>query len=217
MNRQGEIGGFFEGYADRFDRIYDRQGESIVNGWLDRHLRASMAIRFERTFAALRPMERCSVLDIGCGSGRYLVRCLHEGASRVVGIDLSPAMLALARAALDDLGLFAARADLICGDFLTASFAAPFDYTIAMGLMDYIADAPAFLRKLKATIGRRAALSFPVHESIWRWQRRVRYRIRGCPVYFYRRDAIAEMLKGVGFRAWSIERIHRDYFVVVSV
>ena len=41
-----------------------------------------------------------SVLDVGCGSGRYLRHALRRGAARATGVDLSAEMLAQARAAL---------------------------------------------------------------------------------------------------------------------
>lgn len=44
----------------------------------------------------VQPLDGCRVLDLGCGTGRYL-RLAGQGASAVVGMDLSRAMLARAR------------------------------------------------------------------------------------------------------------------------
>lgn len=57
----------------------------------------------ERAMLALLPedLRGLSVVDAGCGSGRYVLHALRRGAARVHGVDLSPAMLAVARAALD--------------------------------------------------------------------------------------------------------------------
>lgn len=57
----------------------------------------------ERAMLALMPevLHGQAVLDAGCGSGRYILHALHRGAARVTGVDLSPQMLARARAALD--------------------------------------------------------------------------------------------------------------------
>ena len=56
----------------------------------------------ERAMLTLIPGELAghSVLDAGCGSGRYLLHALRRGATRVTGVDLSPAMLDRARAEL---------------------------------------------------------------------------------------------------------------------
>jgi malonyl-CoA O-methyltransferase len=49
----------------------------------------------ERAMLSLMPvtLERKTVLDIGCGSGRYMLHALRRGAARVSGVDLSPEML----------------------------------------------------------------------------------------------------------------------------
>jgi malonyl-CoA O-methyltransferase len=44
------------------------------------------------------------VLDAGCGSGRYLLHALERGATRAIGVDLSPEMLAHAAVALRGCG-----------------------------------------------------------------------------------------------------------------
>ncbi|MBV8157921.1 MAG: class I SAM-dependent methyltransferase, partial [Dyella sp.] len=53
----------------------------------------------ERAMLALMParLEGYSVLDAGCGSGRYILHALRRGATRVTGVDASPAMLDRAR------------------------------------------------------------------------------------------------------------------------
>jgi malonyl-CoA O-methyltransferase len=57
----------------------------------------------ERAMLGLMPanLQQRTVLDIGCGSGRYMLHALRRGAARVSGIDLSPEMLQRADAELD--------------------------------------------------------------------------------------------------------------------
>ena len=71
----------------------------------------------ERAMLALMPeaLRGRHVLDAGCGSGRYLLHALRRGASRVTGVDLSPAMLERAREALGDYD-DTAHVDLRQGD-----------------------------------------------------------------------------------------------------
>jgi len=54
----------------------------------------------ERAMLELMPADLTglSVVDAGCGSGRYMRHALRRGATRVAGIDLSPAMLRRAAA-----------------------------------------------------------------------------------------------------------------------
>ena len=42
--------------------------------------------------------DSSSVLDVGCGSGRYMLHALRCGATRVSGVDFSPQMLECAGA-----------------------------------------------------------------------------------------------------------------------
>jgi len=58
------------------------------------------------------------VLDLACGSGRYLARLAGQGAARLVGADLSAAMLARAKTVSRELLL----ADLRCLPLADAGF-----------------------------------------------------------------------------------------------
>ncbi|MEJ1095460.1 MULTISPECIES: class I SAM-dependent methyltransferase [unclassified Pseudoxanthomonas] len=60
----------------------------------------------ERAMLALLPADLRGkhVLDAGCGSGRYLMHALQRGATRTMGVDLSPQMLERAAAELSVCG-----------------------------------------------------------------------------------------------------------------
>jgi Methylase involved in ubiquinone/menaquinone biosynthesis len=49
----------------------------------------------ERAMLRLTPsgLQGQTVLDAGCGSGRYMLHALRRGAARVIGVDISPQML----------------------------------------------------------------------------------------------------------------------------
>lgn len=49
----------------------------------------------ERAMLELMPanLQGQAVLDVGCGSGRYMLHALRRGAAHVIGVDLSPPML----------------------------------------------------------------------------------------------------------------------------
>ena len=65
----------------------------------------------ERALLGLMPvtLQGQAVLDVGCGSGRYMLHALRRGAARVIGVDLSPPMLERAGA---ELGAFQPGAEV---------------------------------------------------------------------------------------------------------
>jgi SAM-dependent methyltransferase len=73
------------GLYERHARVFDAErGRSLFEkAWLDR-------------FAALLPAGG-AVLDIGCGSGEPIARYLIEHGFKLIGIDSSPAMIAMCR------------------------------------------------------------------------------------------------------------------------
>jgi SAM-dependent methyltransferase len=79
-----------------------------------------------------------SVLDVACGEGFYTRLLRQRGAERVVGVDLSPGMIALARAqeAAEPLGI-----DYAVGDGKSLSFEEPFDLIFAAYFLNYAHDA----------------------------------------------------------------------------
>lgn len=100
--------------------------------------------------AEQRAMERClagiaasRALDVGTGSGRYLAPLRGTGASTVVGLDLSPAMLERAAAALP-----ASRASLVRADAMRLPFAdASFDLVTAGLVVGDLSDLDGWARE----------------------------------------------------------------------
>jgi len=113
----------------------------------------------------------------------YSVALAKRGARQVLGIDFADEMIALANqnaqsAGVDDRCLFARR------DFLADPIGDEYDYTIAMGFMDYMSDPRRTVEKVLAVTKTKAFFSFPVEGGILAWQRKLRYKNR-CPLYMY--------------------------------
>ena len=85
----------FEREAESFDAIY-RLERSRLSRWFNRVVRKAIFERYEITFAEAGDVAGKAVLDVGCGSGVYAADFARRGARRVVGVDLSAGMLALA-------------------------------------------------------------------------------------------------------------------------
>lgn len=94
-----------------------------------------MAKRFELTLEECKDIYGKSILDIGCGSGRYSVDLAKRKAACVLGIDFSENMLRLAQKYAADNHV-SNICEFIAADFITREFKKNFDVSIAMGSLN---------------------------------------------------------------------------------
>jgi SAM-dependent methyltransferase len=81
-------------------------------------------------------LEGRTVLDAGCGMGRYLRVAAESRARRIVGIDLSLAVVAAREHTRDD-----PRIEIVQGDLLRLPFAnESFDHIYSLGVLDHTPD-----------------------------------------------------------------------------
>jgi SAM-dependent methyltransferase len=100
MRSQSDAAKFFDSFAEAFDSLYDRKRNFFMR-WLDRTFRSDMFMRFALSFESFGDLTGKTVLDIGCGSGPYVVEALNRGAEWVTAVDPAPNMLALVGKRLD--------------------------------------------------------------------------------------------------------------------
>jgi SAM-dependent methyltransferase len=215
MSSLDQVRKHFDRDAPRFDAIYERR-----KSWLDRFVDSfrSVVVRRFELVRALAPLPGpWSVLDVGCGTCRYGLALAPLGAAKVVGLDVSDAMIELARSEIRRTGL-ESRFELIVGDFLGYRTDARFEAALAMGYFDYLRDPLPHLQKLKALCSGRIFASFPKR---WEWRvpmRRVRFLFSRGYVRFYSRREVEELLARAGFER---ERVHlvdmgRDWILVAN-
>ncbi len=208
---------FFNDYAGNFSDLYGRP-RGILQRASNILFRRSMKIRFVRTIEECQPIENRRVLDLGCGPGHYAVELAKRGAAEVLGLDFAEQMITLAGERAAEAGV-GEKCRFACGDIMTFPIEKPFDYSVAMGLTDYISDLGQLLRRIAEVTSRKAVISFPESGGILAWQRKLRYQKR-CELFLYSRSqiesALEDMSTSVGTKlAWSIERIGRDFFVTL--
>ena len=204
---------FFDHYARDFSAIYGNK-QTLVNGVVNSWLRRSMRLRYEMTIAGCDPIQGASVLDVGCGPGHYSIELARRGASRVLGIDFADSMLTIARDAATQAGVTrSCTFERI--DFFQHSFGERFDYVIAMGFMDYVADPVSVVRKAIGLAKRKTFFSFPLDGGFLAWQRKLRYK-RRCDLYMYSDESVRRVLSEAGAASFSIKPIARDLFVTVT-
>jgi cytosine/adenosine deaminase-related metal-dependent hydrolase/SAM-dependent methyltransferase len=118
------------------------------------------------------PMTGLDVVDLGCGTGRWLAAAKNAGARSLVGVDISPEMLDVARTKL------ANAARLVCGECATAEIPpASADLAFCNFVLSYL-EAPGRLLRFAKIILRAGGSLFltdvhPGTASELRWRRGV--------------------------------------------
>src|SRR5437016_2269903 len=137
-NVETRVRDHFDDDASRFDAIYNEK-KGVVARFVDNYWRGVVQKRLEINVEKLRPFEGKTILDVGCGSGRFCIAFAQNGAEKVVGVDFAPAMIEIA----DKLAV-AARVAEVC-EFRVGAFPdaigpddGPFDAATANGFFDYI-------------------------------------------------------------------------------
>lgn len=200
---------YFDREADRFDAIY-HQEKGPLQHLVDHLFRQVIHRRFALALKWCGQVEGKTILDIGCGSGRYSIELARRGA-KVVGLDFAPAMVETARQAA-----IAAKVENDCtfvqGNFLEWCEPHHFDICLAIGFFDYIERPGIFLEKIQR--GTSAGIfSFPVRWTLRSLTRWFRLHAHGCPVYFYTSGEIDLLLEESGCTSTALERLSRDYLV----
>jgi 2-polyprenyl-3-methyl-5-hydroxy-6-metoxy-1,4-benzoquinol methylase len=214
QNQGQKVGAYFDKAAVTFDTFYDHK-RSLFMQWVDKKFRSDVFKRYNLTFETIEPLKDRTVLDIGCGSGPYVVEAARRGAKRVVGLDMAPGMLGLARQRTAAAGV-GDKCEFVLGTFPQDAPQEIFDYAIVMGVMDYIADPSSFLSSVVQQVQRCAMVSFPSKHWFRTPLRKVRYWLKRCPVYFYEPQQIEDLSKKAGFTGVKIIKIPgagMDYFV----
>jgi 2-polyprenyl-3-methyl-5-hydroxy-6-metoxy-1,4-benzoquinol methylase len=117
---------------------------SFYNGYI--YLTQWLALKHWLTVPA-----GASVLDVGCGVGRWSRRLASSGA-RVTGIDLAPTMVEEARRRAEGAGL-SERCRFLVADLAELDLSERFEQILGVTVLQHILDAPRFER----AVGRLAA------------------------------------------------------------
>lgn len=205
---------YFERSYELFNTIYTGE-KSAFGRWLDRLLRPDMEQRFVLTLKEIQAADPVSVLDVGVGPGQYLKAYAELEVPDIVGLDFSAPMLELAKKMVGKPP-DGVKVSYIVNDFMEQEFDRSFGITVAMGVLDYVAEPIGFLSKMKNITSHSVLISFP-SISIWRTPiRKLRYAYKRCPVYFYARKDIEALSKNCGFKSCEIIKIKgsgMDYWV----
>lgn len=208
MNKQSEI---LSRQKAHIKECYNAIGSSYDS--LDHaSTRYNEALETKKLTSILNTLNRCSsILDVGCGTGRWLEYLIEIGFKDVCGLDITENMLAAARQKFD-LNCYPL---LIKGDaeHLTDYFSAErFDVVLAP-FCDHILSHKRFFTEVYKVLRANGSLiaSFPDKEfsNLVRShyfnvnENETRFRVNGdcyiVPSYLYSPSEIKELLSEVGF------------------
>jgi len=217
MKTTDVVRGYFDRESRRFDAIYE-SNKPVSQRIVDRIFRNVVVKRFE-LITNLAPMVGpWSVLDVGCGPGRYAISLAQSGAERVVGVDAAASMIDIARSEADRLKV-ADRCTFVTAGFTEFSTDETFDVIVATGYFDYLPDPGAHLAKMIAHCRGRIFASIPK-----KWEFRVPIRMarfayeRGF-VRFYSRRQLEQLIASTGLdRARvSVIDLGRDWILTIRL
>ncbi len=198
------VGSFFTRRARLWDNLYD--SPSPFWGRFNRLLRRGIFLRAELTLRVCKEANCRSVLDVGCGSGRVSALLAANGIEHVAGVDVATPMIELAKQLVQKRGV-ANACEFLVSDFLNFDSEDRYDAVIALGVFDYLVAPVAFLCKMRSLATKCVLFSVPSPTLVRMPLRKIRYTLRGCPVYFYRRSQLRQMLVNAGFQRFDIHRI----------
>jgi 2-polyprenyl-3-methyl-5-hydroxy-6-metoxy-1,4-benzoquinol methylase len=214
MQSQELVESYFNREAKRFDAIYEAR-KPWHQRLGDRLLRQVVVNRFH-LICNLAPLPGSwSVLDVGCGPGRYALAMARAGAATIVGVDVSSSMIDLARTEAENSGV-GGRCNFLNSSFLSYETSERFDVVVATGYFDYTEKPVLELKKMASLCQGKIFASFPK-----RWECRVPTRklrfalVRGF-VRFYSRRELEQILSMAGMDSdrTAIVDLGRDWIVI---
>lgn len=205
----------FHADASRFDSIYEERKGPLTR-FIDNWWRGVVRKRLEVNLEKLEPLAGKSVLDVGCGSGRFCLAYAERGASRVVGVDFAAAMIDIANRLAAEAGV-SDRCEFIAGAFPEAVGSERFDASTANGFFDYVEHPVPLIARMRELTRETMIMSFPKAVE-WRVPvRRVRFWLKGTPLFLYRERQVKRILADAGVENYEWINLDRDYLVVAHL
>jgi predicted RNA methylase len=179
--------------AIEFDKLYAKSWEHKIP-YFGKVLREGLERRESGALDYAGGLEGKTVLDLGCGVGRFAVRAAMAGAT-VYGYDISPGAIDIARSKVAEAGL-EERCHFEAGDLAGIEFPTA-DVWYDLGCFQYIADIRPILERLTHVPGFFSELPQAGH---WQNIPRLIYRrtLKGNPYYTYTRERVREVYSVLG-------------------
>jgi ubiquinone/menaquinone biosynthesis C-methylase UbiE len=208
----------FEKDAQRFDAIYQDDQKSAFSRFVDKYVRGVVVERLHLVRALAPAKGTWSVIDVGCGPGRFSVDLAKRGAARVLGVDISAEMLDLAKRAATSQKV-ESQCEFVKSSFKDLAVKETFDMSLGIGYFDYLENPIEDLQKMAEVTRGHVIASFPKRYE-WRVPvRKVRFMLTGGFVRFYSKAEVLALFAKIGVppeRLYLID-LGRDYVAVARV
>ena len=208
----------FEKDAQRFDAIYQDDQKSAFSRFVDKYVRGVVVERLHLVRALAPAKGTWSVIDVGCGPGRFSVDLAKRGAARVLGVDISAEMLDLAKRAATSQKV-ESQCEFVKSSFKDLAVKETFDMSLGIGYFDYLENPIEDVQKMAEVTRGHVIASFPKRYE-WRVPvRKVRFMLTGGFVRFYSKAEVLALFAKIGVppeRLYLID-LGRDYVAVARV
>jgi 2-polyprenyl-3-methyl-5-hydroxy-6-metoxy-1,4-benzoquinol methylase len=204
---------YFDQLAPEYDRAFRQEGTNPFNAVVNRFFRgptfATRMRRLESIFEELH-LEGQTLLDLGCGSGQVSLLAASMGA-RVIGIDIAPRMLEIARTAAKGAGL-GERIQYMEGDVDTAPLP-PSDVVLLIGVIEYYEDFAGLIHRAAGATRRNLIVAHTNRVPYRMLLRRLLFSVRGAPLHFHSMDAVVASCEREELRL--MRRVEEHAFTVL--
>lgn len=207
----------FHADATRFDAIYKKEKNAFAS-FVDNRWRGVVQKRLVVNVEKLEPLSGKSVMDVGCGSGRFCFEYAKHGATRVLGVDFASGMIDIANELAQDFGV-QDQCEFRVGTFpqIIHDSDLPFDASTANGFFDYVAEPIPIIVKMREMTHGTMIMSFPKAIEFRIPLRRIRFWLKGTPLFLYRKKQLEGILEKAAVKDYDLIDLGRDYLVVARV
>ena len=217
-NIEKNVSKFFNDYAHDFSSIYkeDTKKRSSFDKLMDKWFRKDIKNRFDLTINESKKDSIKTILDIGCGPGHFVVKFLEQG-KKVTALDMAPSMIEITKKRVQSMSK-EDEVTFVLENYLDYKPMEKFDAACVMGFFDYVEDPVVVLKKLISDIKKEIYISIPDSKGFLATQRKIRYKLRKCPLFLYSREFLEDSLKKAGcFEITEITDIDRGYFLTIRM
>lgn len=137
-------------HSENVDRTEQERFDAVASGWWDpegpfRPLHELNPARLKYVVDRAK-LDGARVVDVGCGGG-ILSESLARKGARVIGIDVAPRVLAVARLHLHESGLDVDYREMTVED-LAQEAPQTFDVVTCMEMLEHVPDPPSIVRAI---------------------------------------------------------------------